>query len=154
MMLFCLFFFATDFAGNCACRSAQVTPEPTEERENFDSIKRKHIQSVVDKLPLGKIIVLHARARSVDYAAYNINPEDCIYFRECVRQRYDENEEEIHEIMTSQNERYRRVVFAPHVHIVNLRRNRRQSMPEGTTFPNVSAASGSESPVSLDHALD
>jgi hypothetical protein len=157
MLLVCLFFFVTDFAGNCACRSNLVHPqtiEQDEEKENFSNIKRRHIESVVNQLPLGKIIILHKRTRSVDYAKYNIDPADCKIFREIVKRRYEENEDEIAQLISDSAERYRRAVLAPHVRIINLRRNRRASLPDDMPLPTVSRASRSESPISLDAALD
>jgi hypothetical protein len=119
------------YPGN-GCISKHTVVEPIEEKEekkdNFDDVKRRHIEQTVNRLPLPRIIVLHRHAKTVDFAKYNMNPEDVAYFRECVQKRYDDNEDDINEIINYSNERYRRVVFAPKVQILNNRRNRRKTL--------------------------
>lgn len=148
MMLICFFFFVSNFAGNGCSRSISVHPiiEPEEQKDNFDSVKQKHIEQVVDNLSLPKIAMLHCRTKSVDYVKYNISPEDCVYFRNCIQRRFEENEDACRKMLEDSAEKYRRIVFAPHVHQMNLKRNRRATLP--ASLP--SQVSRSASSVSLD----
>jgi hypothetical protein len=149
MWLICYLFFS-GFAGNCgSSRSVAPAPDPIEEKQNFTHIKRRHIEETVNAIPLPKIAILHRKAKSIDYSKHAIDPQDCVYFRECVARRYEENEEEINGFLQESAERYRRVVFAPAVHLVNLRRARRMTLPADLPRE-IIEASVSRSSVSLD----
>lgn len=67
------------------CSSAKVAPGPT-------------IKSRVDGLALHKIILLHRRAHTIDYAKFKLNPVDERRFREEVAARYMANTQEIEKL--------------------------------------------------------
>lgn len=149
MWLICYLFFSS-YAGNCGS-SRSITPiqDQIEEKEEFAHIKRKHIEETVLKIPLPKIAILHRKCKSVDYSKYNIDVDDCRYFRECVKQRYEDNEEEIYQMLQDTANRYRQNVYSAHVHAINLRRARRMTLPVELPTARVEV-SRSRSSVSLD----
>lgn len=67
------------------CSTAKVTQEPT-------------IKSRVEGLALHKIILLHRRAHTVDYAKFKLNPVDEKRFRDEVAARYLASTQEIEKL--------------------------------------------------------
>lgn len=82
LLLFMLTFSLQPGTRFSCCSSAKVVQEPT-------------IKSRVDGLALHKIILLHRRAHTIDYAKFKLNPVDEKRFRAEVAARYLANTEEI-----------------------------------------------------------
>jgi len=93
------------------CSSAKVAQEPT-------------IKSRVEGLALHKIILLHRRAHTIDYAKFKLNPVDERRFRDEVAARYLANTEEIQKLESRLHE-----AFHPadtHTPVVTKRRQYRR----------------------------
>lgn len=116
-----LFSVFTLNSGNGCSSSNAVKPLP----------KVRSVHDVVQGLPLERVLMLHLRARTVDYNTYNLAQEDQALFRKSVAARYEENKEKIDAMAEESDSRYRQAVHVPVVR--RIRKERRQ--PQRVKFP-------------------
>lgn len=101
--------------GNGCSSSNTVKPLP----------KVRSVHDVVQGLPLERVLMLHLRARTVDYNAYNLAQEDQALFRKTVAARYEEHKEQIDAMAQDSDNRFRQAVHVPVVR--QIRKDRRQT---------------------------